>query len=54
MNQIQTILSALLVVLVDKGDFIQIEKDSPPEKVIRLEDVVQVIEDFKEEYQGEE
>lgn len=45
-------LSSILVCMVDRGDYIQIENDAPPEKIVRLEDVVQIIEDFKREVES--
>lgn len=46
-------LSAIFICMVDRGEFINFEKDAPPEKIIRLEDVGNIISEFKKDVENQ-
>lgn len=52
-NDVQKVLSMVLVVLADKAIEVEVEKDAPPERFIKLEDAFNTIEEFKTELKGE-
>lgn len=50
---VSEILSMILVCMVDKSVYMKTEIDSPAEQFVPLEDIVNVIEEFKKEFKGE-